>query len=151
MESDWLGKSRIMPQTRTCKEEKGQDSNLIRTGRKTAKTFIGAILNVRNQQKEPHCQFSATCRTINIAQQSIVYAQIVKNMRISVHNIPHIIHLIRPKEGAGGEMQYSVRIEGSQDRYALKYVRSYNTLCQDTRLLAENMLSSFSFECRVSY
>jgi len=40
-----------MPQTRTCKEEKGQDSNLIRKGRKMVKTFIGAILHIKISRK----------------------------------------------------------------------------------------------------
>lgn len=48
MESDWLGKWCLMPQNRTWKVEKVQDSHLMKTERKMAKIFTGPNLNIRN-------------------------------------------------------------------------------------------------------
>lgn len=89
----------MMPQNRTLKEEKVQDSYLMKTGRKMAKIFIGPNLNARNQQKEYHFYFETAFKSTNIVQQSVTYAQITKNMRIKAHNIPRIMHLMRPNKG----------------------------------------------------
>lgn len=82
-------------------------------------------------------------------QQSVFYAQITKNVRISACDIPQNINLIRPKGGDGSSV-YCVctRGQGSICAYVCQVLQQ--TMCQDTRLLAGSTLSSLSFECRVS-